>query len=75
MSALTASEITRLQTTLRRLLGSEKLAVMAPPRPGMSVEVVVDGVTIGTLYKDEDEGETAYNVNLVVLEEDLPPAR
>lgn len=74
MADLSSSEITRLQQALKRLLGSPKLTVIKPARKGMSVEVAVDGEVIGTVYRDEDEGEVSYAINITVLEEDLPPA-
>ncbi|GBQ13329.1 DUF3126 family protein [Swaminathania salitolerans] len=74
MAAISSSEITRLQTTLRRLLGSPQLTVNAPPRAGLSVELAVNGEVIGTIHRDEDEGEVSYAVHVTVLEEDLPPA-
>lgn len=74
MADLSASEIQRLQTTLQRLLGSPKLTVNPPMRKGMSVEIAVNGEVIGTVYRDEEDGEVSYAVNITVLEEDLPAA-
>jgi len=34
----------------------------------------VDGEVIGTVHRDDEEGEVSYAVTLTVLEEDLPPA-
>ena len=68
------AEVTRLQAPLRRLLGSPKLAVVEPARKGMSVELAVSGEVIGTVHRDEDEGEVSYAIHITVLEEDLPPA-
>jgi hypothetical protein len=64
----------RVQTYLRRLLGSDRIRVVPPAKPGLAVEIAVDEEVIGTLYQDRDEGETSYAVNLTILEEDLPPA-
>ncbi len=75
MADISSGEIPRLQTALRRLLGSPQLTVNAPPRKGMSVEIAVAGEVVGTVYRDEDEGEVSYAVNMTVLEEDLPPAK
>lgn len=72
MSAMSRDEVARLQTCLRRLLGSPGLTVNPPPRPGLSVELAVHGEVIGTVHRDDDEGEVSYNLNIVVLEEDLP---
>ncbi|MEE8657728.1 DUF3126 domain-containing protein [Acetobacteraceae bacterium EV16G] len=74
MAIITSSEIQRLQETLRRLLGSPRLTVNAPPRPGLSVELAANGEVIGTIHRDEDEGEVSYAIHITVLEEDLPPA-
>lgn len=72
---MTTSDIERVQAYLRRLLGSDRIQLIAPPRPGLSVEVAVEGEVIGTLHKDVEEGETSYSVHLTILEEDLPPPR
>lgn len=74
MSDISTSEIARLQTSLRRLLGSKGLSVNPPPRAGLSVELAVDGEVIGTIHRDDDEGEISYVLNIILLEEDLPPA-
>jgi len=74
MADMTPSEVTRLQTTLQRLLGSPKLTVTKPARKGMSVELAVAGEVIGTVHRDEDEGEVSNAIHITVLEEDLPPA-
>ena len=63
----------RVQTYLRKLLGSTRINLLAPARPGLSVEVAVEDEVIGTLHRDEDEGEVSYSVVLSILEEDLPP--
>jgi hypothetical protein len=70
---MTKADIERVQTYLRKLLGSQKINLLAPARPGLSVEVAVEDEVIGTLHRDEDEGEVSYSVHLTVLEEDLPP--
>ncbi|KGB21808.1 hypothetical protein ApDm4_2715 [Acetobacter pomorum] len=73
--SISPSEITRLQTALRRLLGSEKLTINPAPRAGMSVELAADGEVIGTIHRDDEDGDVSYAVNIVVLEEDLPAAK
>jgi hypothetical protein len=71
---MTPAEIAQVQTYLRRLLGSEKLRVVPPARKGMSVELAVEDEVIGTIHRDDEEGEVSYAVTIMVLEEDLPPA-
>jgi len=71
---MTPNDIARVQTYLRRLLGTERLRLVPPARKGMSVELAVDDEVIGTVHRDEEEGEVSYAVHVTVLEEDLPPA-
>lgn len=71
---MTPTDIARVQTYLRRLLGSEKVKLVPPARKGMSVELAVGEEVIGTIHRDDEEGEVSYAVHITVLEEDLPPA-
>ncbi|MDR3525197.1 MAG: DUF3126 family protein [Acetobacteraceae bacterium] len=71
---MTPTDIARVQTYLRRLLGSDKIRINPPAKKGLSVEIAVEDEVIGTIHRDEDEGEISYAVSIVVLEEDLPPA-
>ena len=71
---LTASEIARVQAYLRSLIGSDRIHVVKPIRAGLSVEVAVDKEVIGTLHRDDDEGEVSYSMHVTILEEDLPAA-
>ena len=70
---MTPTEIARVQTCLRRLLGSERVKLIAPARPGQTVEVAVEDEVIGTVHRDDEEGEISYAVTITLLEEDLPP--
>ena len=63
-----------MQAYLRRLLGTERIRVIAPKRAGLSVEVAVEDEVIGTLHRDDDDGEISYSVHLSILEDDLPQA-
>lgn len=67
------SEIARVQAYLRRLLATDRISLLAPARPGLSVEVSVQDEVIGTVHRDDEEGEVSYSVMLTVLDEDLPP--
>ncbi len=71
---MTASEIARVQAYLRALIGSDRIRVVKPVRAGLSVEVAVDQEVIGTLHRDDDEGEISYSMHVTILEEDLPAA-
>jgi hypothetical protein len=71
---MTKTDIERVQAYLRRILASDRINVVAPPRAGLSVEVAVNDEVIGTVHRDTDDGEVSYAVHLTILEEDLPPA-
>ena len=71
---MNASEIARVQAYLRKLIGSDRIRVVKPVRAGLSVEVAIDQEVIGTLHRDDDEGEVSYSMHVTILEEDLPAA-
>ena len=68
------TEIVRLQKYLQDKFGNKKLGVTERREAKDSLEVTLDGEFIGTIYRDEDEGEISYDLNMAILEMDLPPA-
>lgn len=68
------SEIKRLQTYLQTKLGNTQLTLAARKEDKTSVEVMLAGEFIGTIYRDEDEGDVSYDFNMAILDIDLPPA-
>ncbi len=65
------NEIQAVQAHLRKLLGSQRINIRAAQTRNGPVELLADGETIGTVDRDEDEGEVAYHVTITVLSEDL----
>ncbi len=70
---MNANEIARVQSYLRKAFANERIAITPPVRPGAPVEVSIAGEFIGVLYRDDDEGEISFTLNVSILEEDLPP--
>ena len=70
---MTPVDITRVQTYLRRILGSDRIKIVPPTKSGLSVEVTVEDEVIGTLHRDDDEGEISYSLHITILDDDLPP--
>ncbi|MDA1100213.1 MAG: DUF3126 family protein [Proteobacteria bacterium] len=70
---MTANEIARVQSYLRRIFANERITITPPLRSGSPVEVSIAGEFIGVLHRDEDEGEVSYALSISILEEDLPP--
>jgi hypothetical protein len=71
---MTPTEITRVETYLRRVLGNTKIEIPVPKRKGASVEVQIDNEFLGTVHRDDEDGEVSYALHITILEEDLPPA-
>jgi hypothetical protein len=70
---MTPTDIARVQTYLRRLLGTDRIKIIPPAKAGLSVEVAVEDEVIGTLHRDTDEGEVSYALQIIILDDDLPP--
>ena len=71
---MTPTDISRVETYLRRTLGNPKIGIAVPKRKGATVEVTLDGEFLGTLHRDEEDGEVSYALHVTILDEDLPPA-
>ena len=71
---MTPNEIVRVQAYLRKVFANNRIAVDPPAKRGGPIEVTVGDEFIGTLHRDEEEGEVSYALTMTILEEDLPPA-
>ncbi|MCB1681689.1 MAG: DUF3126 family protein [Rhodospirillales bacterium] len=67
----TADELRKLETYLTRKLKLTGVNLKKRERAQDSVEVLIDGEFIGTIYKDTEDGETSYDLNIAILEIDL----
>jgi hypothetical protein len=65
-------ELKKLETYLRRTLGSPTLVVRPRPRKTDSAEVLVGDEFIGLIFRDdEDEDDLSYNFQMAILAMDL----
>ncbi|MDA8654624.1 DUF3126 family protein [Alphaproteobacteria bacterium] len=64
-------EILRVQAFMRLKFENEKMTLKRGAKDDM-VEVYLADEFIGTLFRDEDEGEVSYDFNMAILEFDLP---
>jgi hypothetical protein len=62
--------VKRIEAYLKRVL-NPGITLQARPRVNDSVEVVLAGEHIGLVYLIEDEGETSYQLEMTILQEDL----
>ncbi len=68
------TEIKRLQAYLQTKFGNTKLTLNTRKEDKNSLEVMLAGEFIGTIYRDEDEGDVSYDFNMAILDMDLPAA-
>ena len=64
-------EILRVQAFMRLKFENEKMTLKRGAKDDM-VEVYLADEFIGTLFRDEDQGEVSYDFNMAILEFDLP---
>ncbi len=62
--------VKRIEAYLKRQL-NPGITLAARPRVTDSVEVTLAGEHIGLVYLIEDEGETSYQLEMTILQEDL----
>lgn len=67
------SEIVRLQKYLQQKFGNSQIT-LSERKDKDSVEVMLAGEFIGTIYRDEDDGDISYDFNMAILDMDLPAA-
>ena len=65
------TEINQVQSYLRTLFKNQDIALIHRPQASDSVEFEVNGECLGVVYRDDEDGETCYHVQLTVLKEDL----
>ena len=61
----------RVQAYLRKVFGTKTLSVRARPKIRDSAEVYVGDEFIGTLTREDEEGELCYQFQMAILELDL----
>lgn len=67
---MTREESLRLEAYLKEKLNPD-IRLAARKETSDSVEVYLGSEFIAVVYKDEDEGEVSYALNMTVLQEDL----
>jgi hypothetical protein len=68
---MTREEILKLEHYLKRVFRLADIQVRQRPRKDDSAEVYVGEEFIGVLFRDDDEGEVAYQFQMAILDYDL----
>ncbi len=66
------TEIEQVQRYMRNLFNNPQINVAARAKPKGSAEVFLGEEAIGTLDKDEEDGELSYHFRMPVLDKDAP---
>ncbi|MBL6863258.1 MAG: DUF3126 family protein [Rhodospirillales bacterium] len=69
---MTEIEVQKLQKYLRSKFNNDNFRLVSRIKAQDSLEVYLGEEFIGTLYRDEEEGEVSYDLNMAILEIDLP---
>jgi hypothetical protein len=69
---VTEIEVQKLQKYLRNKFNNDNFRLVSRIKAQDSLEVYLGEEFIGTLYRDEEEGEVSYDLNMAILEIDLP---
>jgi hypothetical protein len=68
--AFDKTEVTKIQSYLQTKFGNPGIT-LRDRKVEDSLEVLINGEFIAVLYKDEDEGETSYDLNMSILDIDI----
>ncbi len=64
-------EIARLQTYLRKTFGAPTLEVRPQGKKDDMAEVFIKDEFVAALYREVEEGETSYQLQMTILDMDL----
>ena len=71
MGVISSQEMAKLQAYLQKKFSNKELALRSRGKATDSDEVLLGGEFIGTVYKDEEDGDTYYDFNMAILDIDL----
>lgn len=63
-------DITRVEAYLKKTL-NPSITLKARPKAADSAEVYLGDEFIAVVYRDDDEGEVCYQLNMTILSEDV----
>ena len=66
------ADIARVEAYLRKTVGSDRIRIVTPTSHGGSIEVWAGSEFLGTVHRDDEDGEVSYSVQITILDEDLP---
>ena len=67
----TKSELQKVEGYLRKLFKNQDIALKEPFSEDAPAEMSVGGEFLAVIYKNEDEQELSYDLNMSILQEDV----
>jgi hypothetical protein len=67
-------DLPKLQRYLRKLFRNDAIRIVIHPKKGDMAEVFVGDEFLAPLYREEDDGEVSYQLQMAILEIDLDEA-
>ena len=64
-------EIQRVQNFLATKFRGADIKLKSREETDDSVEFIIDGETLGIVFKDDEDGDICYHVQLTILSEDI----
>lgn len=64
-------ELAKLQAYLRKTLGAQTLEIRPQPKKDDMAEVFINDEFVAALYREVDDGETSYQLQMAILDMDL----
>ncbi len=64
-------EIQRVQTFLKTKFHEADIKLKSREETDDSVEFIIDGETLGIVFKDDEDGDICYHVQMTILSEDI----
>jgi len=65
------TELAKLQAYLRRKFELDTIKVVARPKKKDSAEMFIGDEFVAVIYRDEEDGEISWNLQMAILEMDL----
>ena len=64
-------ELARVQAYLRKTFGATTLEVRPQPKKDDMAEIFINNEFVAALYREEEDGETSYQLQMAILDLDL----
>lgn len=70
-SLMNSTEIEKVQRFLRQRFANHEITLKKRAETADSAEFLLHGETLGIVFRDDEDGDVCYHVQLTVLNEDL----